>query len=161
MKVKLEEFSFFARNNRAYVIRSVKGGSVFMAESLSQLEKRRSEVVAEISALGDFRPGSISATSGRCGNPKCHCHKPDDPGHGPNLRLTYKVQGKTVTESFPSLAAQRKAEREIAGFRHYQELSRTLIETNEKICRVRPVEDTLAAQEKKRRKPSGRKSSEK
>lgn len=27
---------------------------------------------------------------------------PDDPGHGPNLRLTYKLQGKTVTEIFPS-----------------------------------------------------------
>ncbi len=34
-----------------------------------------------------------------------------------NSRLTSKVQGKTVTESFPNPAAQRKAEREIAGFR--------------------------------------------
>jgi hypothetical protein len=83
---------------------------------------------------GDFRPGSISATGGRCGNPNCHCHKPDDPGHGPNLRLTYKVRGKTVTGSFPSPAAQRKVEREIAGFRRYRELSRTLIETNENIA---------------------------
>ena len=129
-----------------------------MSDSLLQLEKRRSEAIAQISALGDFRRGSISATSGRCGNPKCHCHQPDDPGHGPNLRLTYKRQGKTVTESFPSLAAQRKAEREIAGFRQYQELSRRLIETNEKICRCRPVEETLTAEEKKRQKLSGRKS---
>jgi hypothetical protein len=132
-----------------------------MSNSVLALEKRRSEVLAQISRLGDFRPGSISATSGRCGNPKCHCHQPDDPGHGPNLRLTYKLQGKTVTESFPNPAAQRKAEREIAGFRQYQELSRTLIETNEKICRARPVEDTLTPQEKKRRKPSGRKWNEK
>lgn len=129
-----------------------------MPDALLELEKRRSEVLAEISALGDFRRGSISATGGRCGTPNCHCHKPDDPGHGPNLRLTYKVEGKTVTESFPSLAAQRKAEREIAGFRGYQELSRTLIETNEKICRARPVEDTLTPSEKKRQQRSGRKS---
>lgn len=129
-----------------------------MPDSLLELEKRRSAVLTQIVALGDFRPGSISATSGRCGNQNCHCHKPDDPGHGPNLRLTYKSQGKTVTESFPNPAAQRKAEREIAGFRQYQELSRTLIETNERICRVRPVEDTLTPQEKKRRKRSGRKS---
>src|ERR1035441_10098273 len=129
-----------------------------MPDSLSDLEKRRSEVLAEISTLGDFRPGSISATGGRCGTPNCHCHKPDDPGHGPNFRLTYKVDGKTVTESFPSLAAQRKAEREVAGFRTYQQLSRSLIDTNEKICRARPVEDTLTPLEKKRRKLSGRKS---
>jgi len=129
-----------------------------MSDSLLDLERRRSEVLAEIAGLGDFRRGSISATGGRCGTPNCHCHKPDDPGHGPNLRLTYKVDGKSVTESFPNPAAQRKAEREIAGFRAYQELSRTLVETNEKICRARPVEDTLTAQEKKRRKRSGRKS---
>lgn len=129
-----------------------------MPESLLELEKRRSEVWAEIAALGDFRRGSISATGGRCGTPTCHCHKPGDPGHGPTLRLTYKVEGKTVTESFPTLAAQRKVEREIAGFRRYQELSSTLIEISERICRVRPVEDTLTPQEKKRRKRSGRRS---
>jgi hypothetical protein len=132
-----------------------------MPDSLLDLEKRRSEVLAKISALGDFRPGSISATGGRCGTPGCHCHKPDDPGHGPNLRLTYKVDGKTVTESFPSPAAQRKAEREVAGFQTYKELSRALIETNEKICRARPIEDTRMPLEKKRRKRSSRKSNEK
>jgi hypothetical protein len=129
-----------------------------MPDSLLDLEKRRSEVLAKISTLGDFRPGSISATGGRCGTLNCHCHKPGDPGHGPNFRLTYKVNGKTLTESFPNPAAQRKAEREIAGFRKYRELSRTFVETNEEICRARPVEDTLTPQEKKRRKPSGRKS---
>jgi hypothetical protein len=129
-----------------------------MPDSLLELEERRSKLIAEISALGDFRRGSISATGGRCGTPSCHCHKPDDPGHGPNLRLTYKLDGKTVTESFPSAAAQRKTEREIAAFRDYQELSRTLIETNEKICHARPVEDTLTPEEKKRPKRSARKS---
>lgn len=129
-----------------------------MPDSLVELEKRRSELIAEVSALGDFRRGSISATGGRCGTPSCHCHKPDDPGHGPNLRLTYKLDGKTVTESFPTVAAHRKAEREIAAFRNYQELSRTLIETNEKICRARPVEDTMAPEEKKRPKRSAAKS---
>jgi hypothetical protein len=132
-----------------------------MSDSVLLLEKRRSEVLAEISALGDFRRGSISSTGGRCGTPSCHCHKPDDPGHGPNLRLTYKAGSKTVTESFPNPAAQRKAEREIATFRRYRELSQILIETNEKICRARPVEDTLTPQEKKRRKRSGRKSNAK
>jgi len=132
-----------------------------MPDSLLELEKRRSEILEQMAALGDFRRGSISATGGRCGTPGCHCHKPDDPGHGPNLRLTYKVRGKTVTESLPTPAAQRKVEREIAAFRRYQELSGTLIDTNEDICRSRPVEDTLSLQEKKRRKRSGRKSNAK
>jgi hypothetical protein len=73
--------------------------------------------------------------------------------------LTYKWQGKTVTEALPTPAAVRKAEREIAEFRQYQRLGRELVEVNEKICRQRPIdEQTLGGQEKKRRTPSSRKS---
>ena len=129
-----------------------------MPNDLATLQTQRSKLLEEFLRLGDLRPGSITASVRRCGKPSCHCAKPNDPGHGPNFRLTYKVKGKTVTESFPNLAAQRKAEREVATFRTYQELSRALIETNEKICRARPVEDTLTPEEKKRRKRSGRKS---
>ena len=121
-----------------------------MTHSLSELEKRRAQLLAQISQLADLRPGSITATQGRCGNPNCHCHQPGHPGHGPNLRLTYKVEGKTVTESFATSAAQRKAEREIETFRRYRQLERSFVEVNEKLCRVRPTEDTLTPQEKKR-----------
>ncbi|SPF44192.1 hypothetical protein SBA4_3180015 [Candidatus Sulfopaludibacter sp. SbA4] len=34
-------------------------------------------------------PGSIVRAVWRCGKPFCHCAQPDDPGHGPNLRLTW------------------------------------------------------------------------
>ena len=129
-----------------------------MADSLPQLERRRSDLLAQISQLADFRPGSITSTQGRCGNPNCHCHKPDEPGHGPNLRLTYKVEGKTVTESFATPATQRKAQHEVAEFARYRELSRAFVEVNAQICRARPVADTLSPQEKKRPKPSVRKS---
>jgi|SRR5450432_603294 hypothetical protein len=125
-----------------------------MPESLQELEKRRTDLLQQISQLGDFRPGSITSTQGRCGNPNCHCHRPDEPGHGPNLRLTYKVEGKTITESFATPAAQRKTEREVAGFRQYQELSRAFIEVSAQICRARPIEDSLSPQEKKRPKRS-------
>jgi hypothetical protein len=127
-------------------------------DPLPELERRRADVLAQISHLGDFRPGSITSTQGRCGNPNCHCHKPGEPGHGPNLRLTYKVEGKTLTESFATPAAQRKAQREVAEFRHYRELTRTLIEVNAQICQARPVEDTLSPEEKKRPKRSTKKS---
>jgi hypothetical protein len=64
-----------------------------------------------------------------------------------------------VTEALPTPAAVRKAEREIAEFREYQRLGRELVEVNEKICRLRPVEEqALSEQEKKRRTPSSRKS---
>ena len=125
-----------------------------MPESLVELEQQRAAVLREISELEDFRPGSITGTGGRCGTPGCHCHQPDDPGHSPHPRLTYKVNGKTVTESFPTPTAQRKAEREIETFRRYRQLERTFVEVNEKICRARPVSDSLSPQEKKRPKLS-------
>ena len=50
-----------------------------MPGSRPDLEKRRCGLIDRIAHLGDFRPGSITATRGRCGNPNCNCHKPDDP----------------------------------------------------------------------------------
>ncbi len=129
-----------------------------MAESLPWLESRRAELLRALANLKDMRPGSVVGAVFRCGKPTCHCARPEDPGHGPNLRLTYKWHGKTVTEALPTLAAVRKAEREIAEFRDYQRLGRELVEVNEKICRLRPVEETLTPQEKKRRSPSKAKS---
>lgn len=128
-----------------------------MPGSLSVLEVQRQDLLRQFETLGDFRRGSITGTGGRCGTAGCHCHQPGDAGHGAHPRLTYKVQGKTVTESLPSPAAERKAEGEIAEFRRYQELSRAFLEVNERICRLRPVEDPLTPEEKKRWMRSGRK----
>ncbi len=121
-----------------------------MADSLSALEVQRSGIQQEISRLGDMRAGSITTTGGRCGNPNCRCRKEGDPGHGPFHRLTRKAGGKTVTETFATPAALRKARSEVAEFHRFRQLSADLLEVNEKICGARPVEDSLSQQEKKR-----------
>jgi hypothetical protein len=124
----------------------------FMPDSLQDLESRRADLVKQIAALDDLRSGSISDTSGRCGKPNCRCHQPGNPVHGPNPRLTYKDQGKTVTESLPTAAARKKVEREIAEFRRFEQLLRAFIEVNAKICRARSAEEVPTSQEKKRRR---------
>ena len=130
--------------------------------SLDSLQQRRAQLAAQLAALGDLRSGSITPTSGRCGKPTCRCHRPNDPGHGPNPRLTFKVEGKTVTQSLPNPAAVHKAEREIAEFRNLQVLHKEFVEVNAQICRLRPTEpDELPAQEKKLSKRSSRKPSAK
>ena len=129
-----------------------------MSKSLESLAQRRVQVTDQIVALGDLRCGSITSTTGRCGKPNCHCHQPNQPGHGPNLRLTYKVQGKTVTESLPHLGAVRKAGREIDEFRKCQALHKEFLEVNAQICQMRPAQpDALSEQEKKRSKRSNKK----
>lgn len=132
-----------------------------MSDSLASLEARRDEIQRAIAGLGDMRSGSITTTGGRCGNKRCHCHRPGDPGHGPYHRLTRKVKGKTVTETFSSSAALRKAQREVEEFHCFRQLSRELLEVNEQICQRRPVEETLSPREKKRPRRSRRKSARK
>ena len=131
-----------------------------MPDSLPDLESCRADLIGSLSSLGDLRPGSIVGAIRRCGKPTCHCAQLDDPGHGPSLRLTHKRNGKTITEALSTPAAVRKAEREVAEFRKFQEIGHEFVEVNEKICRLRPIEEAAAAtQEKKRRTPSKRKSS--
>ena len=129
-----------------------------MPDSLSTLEQQRSGILTAIVQLGDFRSGSITAINGRCGKPSCHCHQPGQPGHGPNFRLTRKVDGKTVSESFSSAAELRKAQHEVQAFHRFRQLSQDLLEVNERICRARPVEDAVSPEEKKRPKRSTKKS---
>ena len=124
-----------------------------MPDSLATLEAERSKLLEEFLGLGDLRPGSVTAVVRRCGKPTCHCARPNDPGHDPQFRLTRRVAGKTLTESFPNPAALRKAQQEVGEFRRFQQLSEKLVAVNEKICALRPVDQQRGgwtAQEKKR-----------
>src|SRR5258708_25751923 len=101
--------------------------------------------------LPDFRSGSITTTRGTCGKPTCRCHRPNQPGHGPNWRLTRKVEGKTVTETFATPVELRKAQREVEAFHRFRQLAQRLLAVNEKICRARPLQQPLAPHEEKLR----------
>jgi len=70
-----------------------------MTESLPLLESRRTDVLRALANLKEMRPGSVVGAVYRYGKQSCHSARPEDPGHGPNLRLSYKRHGKTVTEA--------------------------------------------------------------
>jgi hypothetical protein len=124
-----------------------------MPDSLPALEAQRAQILRQIGALGDLRPGSISAVVRRCGKPTCHCAKPNDPGHDPQLRLTRTVRGKTVAESFASPAAFRKAQAEVHEYQRWQRLCAELVDVSERICRLRSLPnqpEKWSVEEKKR-----------
>ncbi len=123
-----------------------------MPDSLSELEAGRSRILRRFGTLGDLRAGSICAVIRRCGKASCHCAKPGDSGHDPQVRLTRRVKGKTVAESFATPAAWRKAQAEIDEYHRLQKLNAELIEVNEKISKLRPLasQEGWTAQEKKR-----------
>jgi len=132
-----------------------------MPNLLPELEAERSQILRQFTTLGDLRTGSICAVARRCGKPTCHCAKPQDPGHDPQIRLTRKVEGKTVAESFSSPSAWRKAQSEIDEYHRLQKLSAQLIAVNEKICKHRPLESEgspWTPEEKKRLRRSMRRS---
>ena len=56
-----------------------------VSESLTDLELGRAKLLEQFLSLGDFRPGSITASVRRCGKPSCHCAKANDPGHKPQF----------------------------------------------------------------------------
>ena len=124
-----------------------------MTEALDSLEADRSKLLEEFLRLGDLRPGSITAVVRRCGKSSCHCAKPNDPGHDPQFRLTRRVAGKSITETFANPAALRKAQQEVAEFHRFQRLGEKLVSINERICALRPVQQQRGGwtdQEKKR-----------
>ena len=129
-----------------------------MEETVLALEDARSELLGQISRLGDLQPGSVVEFMARCSKPNCHCARPRDPGHGPHFRFTRKVKGKTVSKTLSDPVELRKVQSEVNEYHRLRQLSQQLVEVNEKICALRPVTDTLTPQEKKRRRRSSKKS---
>jgi hypothetical protein len=105
-------------------------------DEIVELERRRDELLEAVARIGRFRSGSVTALVRPCGKPGCRCSEPGDPGHGPNLRLTYKMNGKTRSESLPTAASIRVARREIEAFRRFQQWNREFVEVNAAICRL-------------------------
>ena len=110
-----------------------------MPQSLAELEATRTGILQEFLTLGDFRPGTVSATPHRCGKATCHCAQSDGVGH-PQFRLLHKVKGKTVAESFATPTAFRQATEQVTEYHRFQDLIAGLTTVNEQICRLRPVE---------------------
>jgi hypothetical protein len=106
---------------------------------LPELEQRRDRLRAELAAVGDFRPGSLSAVMRRCGKPNCACADPQHPGHGPQHVLTKKLAGKTVTVHLRPGPELDKARVEVGHYKRFRQIVEELIDVNEEICAARPV----------------------
>src|ERR1700744_5682475 len=112
--------------------------------SLAELEAERDRLHAQLSAVGDFRRGSVSENWRRCGKPNCACAAPDHPGHGPRFLWTRSAgRRKTVARQLAA-AEGEKARREVARHSEFSAAVEQIIEVNEKICEARPVDGTDA-----------------
>jgi hypothetical protein len=116
-----------------------------MAEpSIRELEALRDRLYAQLSAVGDFRRGSVSENWRKCGKPNCACADPDHPGHGPRLLWT-RSEGRRKRVGRQLAAAEvEKVRREIARHAEFTAAVEQIVEVNERICEARPVAGTDA-----------------
>jgi hypothetical protein len=105
---------------------------------LAGLEAERARLYAELSGVGDFRRGRLSAVFRRCGKPNCRCARPGERGHGPQYNLTRWAGGKTVTTHPRPGPELEKAEREAAEWERFRSLTGQIEQVNEAICDARP-----------------------
>jgi len=105
---------------------------------LAGLEAERARLYAELSRVGDFRRGTLSAVFRECGKPNCRCAQPGDRGHGPQWNLTRWQGGKTVTTHPRPGPELGKAEREAGEWERFRSLAGQIEQVNEAICDARP-----------------------
>ncbi|MGH3285395.1 MAG: DUF6788 family protein [Streptosporangiaceae bacterium] len=107
--------------------------------SLPELEAQRDRLYAQLSAVGDFRRGSVSENYRRCGKPNCACAQPDHPGHGPRFLWTRTVRGQKTKGRQLAGAEVAGVRRELERYAEFASLSEQIAEVNERICEARPA----------------------
>jgi hypothetical protein len=121
--------------------------------SLPELEAERDRLYAQLSAVGDFRRGSVSENYRKCGKPNCACAQPDHPGHGPRFLWTRTVRGRKTRGRQLAAAEVEKVRAELARYAEFASAVEQIAEVSEKICEARPVAgtDTPSAPEAEKR----------
>ena len=106
---------------------------------LAGLEAERARLYAELSGVGDFRRGTLSAVFRKCGKPNCRCAQPGQRGHGPQWNWARWAGGKTVTTHPRPGPELDKAQREAAQWERFRSLAGQIEAVNEAICDARPA----------------------
>jgi hypothetical protein len=112
--------------------------------SLRELEAERERLFVQLSAVGDFRRGSVSENYRKCGKPNCACARPDHRGHGPRFLWTRTVRGRGTVGRQLAAGEVEKVRREVARHAEFASVSERIAELNEKICEARPIAGTDA-----------------
>src|SRR5215469_16376105 len=107
--------------------------------SLPELEAERDRLYAQLSAVGDFRRGSVTENWRKCGKPNCACAAPDHPGHGPRFLWT-RSEGRRKRVGRQLAAGEvDRVRREIARHAEFTSIVERITEVSERICEARPA----------------------
>jgi hypothetical protein len=113
--------------------------------SLPELEAERDRLYAQLSAIGDFRRGSVSENYRKCGKLNCACAQPDHRGHGPRFLWTRTARGRGTVGRQLAAGEVAKVRREVARHAEFAAISEQIAQVSEKICEARPAAGRDAA----------------
>lgn len=121
---------------------------------LADMERRRESLYKQLQETGDFRRGIISVTYRKCGKKNCACAQEGHPGHGPQHSWNTTIKGKSYAKALKLGPEMEKCLEELGNNKRFLKLCKELVEVNERICDLRPVqvmedEDELAVLKKK------------
>ena len=111
-----------------------------MPETLEALELERTKLYQRLQAVGDFRPGTISVNFRKCGKKNCACARKGHAGHGPQYLWNTTQRGQSRAQNLHMGPELEKVRKELATHRIFLSLCHQLVEVNEKICQLRPVQ---------------------
>jgi hypothetical protein len=111
-----------------------------MSEAIQALELKRKELFKRLMRLGDFRRGNVSALHRKCGKKNCACAQPSHAGHPRYLWSTTRGNKSEACNLRPG-PEMEKVLAEVDRYKEFLELTRELIEVNEKICQLRPARE--------------------
>jgi len=112
-----------------------------MQETLEALEIERTKLYHQLQTLGDFRPGIISVNFRKCGKKNCACARAGHAGHGPQYLWNTTQRGQSRAQNLRMGAQLEKVRKELENHAIFLRLCQELVEVNEKICHLRPVQE--------------------
>jgi len=123
-----------------------------MNDDIKGLESKRKELHEQLAGLGDFRRGTISVNYRKCGKKNCACALPGHPGHGPQYLWNTTIKGKSYAKNLKMGAELQKVTKETDTYRVFLNLCDEIVQTNEKLCELRPVKEIADENEAERLK---------
>lgn len=117
-----------------------------MGDEMEKLLLKRKELLRRLTQLGDFRRGNVAAGTRKCGKENCVCAQPSHGGH-PRYMWSTTRGGRSEARTLRVGAELEKITEEVDNYRVFLELTRELVEINEKICDLRPVRQIEDEQE--------------
>ena len=107
-----------------------------MPTKLHTLEGRIQRIKAELSKLGELRPGILSKQYNVCGTPGCRCKATPPEKHGPYYQLSWSRKRKSATRFVrrPELPTVRG---QIKNYQRLQQFVDEWIDASLEICEIR------------------------